>query len=79
LAQLLASTALDDEQRVARHCAAAYLNAITGKTPASVLSAEQVRRVWASYEASGSFPPVAEQSVRWRADEIVAWIETTYA
>jgi hypothetical protein len=79
LKRLFAAGSFTEEQQVARHCAAALLNAQSGKTPATVLGADAVRQVWASYEARGYYEPIPGSGVKWQAGRIIDWIATTYA
>lgn len=52
---------------VARNCVAALLNARSGKTPASILTADDIiSRIWYEYMSKGFFEPVA--GVRWYSD-----------
>lgn len=52
---------------VARCCVAALFNARTGRTPETILSADDViHRIWHEYMAKGYFEPVA--GVRWYSD-----------
>jgi hypothetical protein len=52
---------------VARNCVAALLNARSGRTPASILTADDViNRIWYEYMTRGFFEPVA--GVRWYSD-----------
>jgi hypothetical protein len=50
---------------VAQHCAAAYLNALTGKTSV-ILNTGVVQNIWREYASNGYFQPVA--GVRWYAN-----------
>jgi len=79
LRRLLTAGSFTEEQQVARHCAAALLNAQSGRTPATVLGADTVRQVWASYEARGYYEPIPRGAVKWDAARIVDWLATTYA
>jgi len=56
-----------------RYCAAALLNARSGRTP--VLSETTVRGMWNAFLAQGYYEPTA--GVRWGAAQIVAYIKTT--
>jgi hypothetical protein len=58
---------------LARHIAAALLNAASGKTP--VLSVADVLNIWNEYVAHGCYEPTA--GVRWEAEEIVVYLKTT--
>ena len=68
---------------VARHCAAALLNAAKGLTPSTVLSVRAVKDVWSSYVRRGYYEPTA--GVRWYAYSsspagsggIVEWLKST--
>jgi hypothetical protein len=51
---------------VARACVAALLNARSGRTPASILSADDVIQIWYEYASKGYFEPVA--GIKWYAD-----------
>lgn len=79
LERLFAAGSFTTEQQVARHCAAALLNAQSGKTPATVLGVDAVREVWASYQARGYYRPVPGSEMKWNAAQIVDWLATTYA
>jgi len=58
---------------LAKHCAAALLNAAAGRTP--VLSQTQVRNMWNDYNRLGYFEPTA--GIRWNATQIVTYIKST--
>lgn len=68
---------------VARYCAAALLNARSGKTPSDVLSVGTVKSVWTSYIDKGYYEPTA--GIRWYPDYsmpqgsggLLAWLEST--
>lgn len=64
---------------VARHCLAAFLNAMASPplTPASILGVSLVKAVWSSYATKGYFEPSA--GIRWNGGQIVDWIKTTYS
>jgi hypothetical protein len=62
---------------VACNCLAAFLNASTGRTPASILSAATAQAIWTSYKNNGFFEPTA--GIHWYGPDIVRWITTTYS
>ena len=51
---------------VARACVAALLNARSGRTPSSILSADDVVGIWYEYTSKGYFEPIA--GIRWYSD-----------
>jgi hypothetical protein len=71
------------KDEVARHCAAALLNAAKGLTPPTVLSVQTVKNVWGSYVRRGYYEPTA--GIRWYAHSstpagnggIVEWLVST--
>jgi len=69
---------------LARHVAAAYLNALKGYTPAVVLDVLTAKNIWTSFVARGYYEPTA--GIRWFPDYaepasprggLIAWIKTT--
>lgn len=73
----------DRKYEVARYCAAALLNARSGKTPPDVLSIGTVKSVWTSYIDKGYYEPTA--GIQWYPDRsfpagsgsLLAWLEST--
>jgi hypothetical protein len=82
LLQVLQTTGTGQDA-VARHCVAAVLNAAKGLTPATVLSAQVAKDVWASYRARGYYEPTA--GIKWYPDSsipsgtgsILQWLVST--
>lgn len=66
-------------QRVAKHCAAAYLNATTSPAlvPSTILNAALAKSIWNSFALTGGYDPAP--GLHWDATKIIAWISTTYA
>jgi len=62
-----------DTAGLGRHIVAALLNCHAGRTP--VLSATQVKNMWAEIAAKGFFEPTV--NVRWYARDCVAYLKTT--
>jgi len=60
-------------EALGRHIVAALLNAAAGLTP--VLNQNGVRDMWNSYITRGYYEPTA--GIRWDAEKIVTYIETT--
>jgi hypothetical protein len=60
---------------VARDIVAALLNAQAGLTP--VLSVSAVKDIWSEFITTGSFSPSA--GAHWNADEIIAYLNTTFS
>lgn len=58
---------------LARHIAAALLNAASGKTP--VLTVAAVLQIWNDYVARGYYEPTA--GVKWDAEQIVTYLKST--
>lgn len=66
-----------------KHLCAAYLNAATGRTPASICSGQIARDIWTSYNSKGWYMPTA--GVYWYTDScqpsgnggITPWLKTT--
>lgn len=51
---------------VAKHCVAAYLNAVKSYTPSAALGVTAVKQIWSDYNAKGYFEPTA--GTRWYPD-----------
>jgi hypothetical protein len=51
---------------VARACVAALLNAKSGRTPQTILSANDVLNIWQQYATKGYFEPIA--GIKWYSD-----------
>jgi hypothetical protein len=77
LKDLFALSSLTTQQKVAQYCAAAYLNAKAGKTPASILSDTLATAIWSSYMSTGSYQPSSGPALN--GTQIIAWISTTFA
>lgn len=69
---------------LAKHLAAAYLNAVTSLTPAAVLDVITVKNIWASFTARGFYEPTG--GIQWFPDSalppnpqggLIAWLMTT--
>ena len=84
LSDVLSLNASTGRDGVASHLVAAYLNALTGKTPPAVLDVSIVKNIWASFVARGYYEPTA--GIRWYPDYaepanprggLIAWLRTT--
>ncbi|MBN8461854.1 MAG: hypothetical protein J0M01_03430 [Dechloromonas sp.] len=71
LKDVLASKGQDDPFKLGSHLCAAWCNLQTGKVPASVLSLETMKSMWAG--RNGNYQPVA--GVFWGAPQIVEYIK----
>ena len=66
-----------------KHLCAAYLNAASGKTPATLCSMGFVQTMWADYNSKGYYEPTA--GIQWRSDSCTPagnggctpWLKTT--
>lgn len=68
----------DTGARLAKHLAAAYLNAVANPplTPAEVLSVWTVKEIWTKVAGTpGYYEPTG--GIRWNSDQVIAWIQTT--
>ena len=62
--QMSSDTGMDG---VVKHICAAYLNAMSGKVPATICSAQTAKDIWSAYHsAAGCYEPTA--GVKWYAD-----------
>jgi hypothetical protein len=78
LKDLFALTSLTTQQKVAQYCAAAYLNALTGKVPASILSDALAKTIWSSYMGpNGNYQPSSGPALN--GTQIIDWITSTFA
>ena len=76
LPELLASESNDASLSLAKHLAAAHLNAVAGLTPAAVLDVLKVKDIWAKVVVSPNYyEPTA--GIRWTRDQVIAWVQTT--
>jgi hypothetical protein len=84
LLAVLSMTGTDKTTAMARFCAAAVLNAAATLTPATVLSAQTAKDVWAAHRSPGGYyEPTA--GIRWYADystpsgsgSMLAWLAST--
>lgn len=62
-----------DDAELARHIAAALLNAASGKTP--VLSVDAVTNIWREYVLRGYFEPTA--GIKWGSVKTTDYLKTT--
>ena len=69
---------------LAKHLAAAYVNAVQGLVPPEVLSVPTIRNIWASFISRGYYEPTA--GIMWYPDSavpanprggLIAWLKTT--
>ncbi len=64
--KLASDTGMDG---VVKHCCAAYLNAASGKVPATLCSTFAAKDIWTSYTTRGHYVPTA--GVKWFSDSCV--------
>ena len=72
LKEVLASQGHEDPAKLGAYLSAAWCNLNTGKVPASVLSLETMKKMWAG--RNGSYQPVP--GVFWSAPQIVEYIKS---
>lgn len=65
---------MTDKDNLGAHCAAALLNAASGRTP-GVLTVEKVKTMWSECQTKGFFEPIA--GVKWSPAQVVAYLKTT--
>ena len=62
-----------DQNGLAMHLVAAYLNAVSGFTP--FLPVETIKAMFSEWQSQGVFSPAAQ--VSWTSDQIVAYLQKT--
>jgi hypothetical protein len=75
LKEVLASQGQDESAGLGAHLCAAWCNLNSGRVPASVLSLETMKKMWAG--RNGSYQPVP--GVFWNRVQIAEYIKTTYS